>query len=107
MDAMQLPILIFERLRIACAKRKVPLTLVFLTCEPQIRVLHQDFERYKVKAMRWVSEQSGIETIDLVDFLERKHKEIGPRIETPGGHWSGEGNLLIAKEISRRLDLAR
>jgi hypothetical protein len=103
-EALEVAAALLARIRAACVERDVPVTLVHLidgyTLE---RMERSTDERLQVDRIRRKLAEAGIDFLDLADFLEDRHAEIGPSLLAPRGHWTGEGNRLIAEQIAAHL----
>ena len=98
------PRALLERIGQACAQRRVGFTLVTLTTAHALDLMVRDRAmRQEINGMRTSLAGPELDSLDLVGPLAAAYHARGAALERPHGHWSAEGNRLIAGWIAASL----
>ncbi len=95
---------LLKRLRAACGKRDVGLTVVDIIAPTWIDSRSDEplVDRI-LEGMRRVQAEVGIDAIDAVPFLIDLHERGGDQLVMPQGHWSGAANCHLAAQLAGAL----
>jgi hypothetical protein len=92
---------LIDRMRRGCEERGASLTIVTLTTAPALdRLVDDEALRGEVDGMRAVLRGTGVDLLDLIAPLGGAYRVRGRTLAAPRGHWSAEGNRLIARGIA-------
>jgi hypothetical protein len=95
---------ILERIRKQCDSREIGLTVVTMIVAGTLQESRSDPGVIStIDYMREAVGSMDFDTLDLVSVLEQAFARHGMELLAPLGHWSGQGNRLIAEALARHL----
>jgi hypothetical protein len=104
-DAGAVARLLLQRLAKWVDAEGVPLTIVLITNAHDLqRMQKQPVHRQWLDSARALVTDTGLDVLDLSEFLEARWIVEGRALQMPGWHWSPRGNCLIAERIAGHLE---